>query len=184
MMANAKTEHLAVGPTIKELSDIDKSQMSLLTMMNEENAVFNVNQGMFWVPCAIDSGACANVTPGGMFSLRKTTAKLDPKFFGTGGSPIANSGTLAAQEVSEEGANMNTDFDAANVTRPLLSIFKMTSNGHKVSVDDHGGSILIKGNNENVKLRQEGRLYMLDLWVQVPAELADNSPFIKQVAKI
>lgn len=60
----------------------------------------------------------------------------------------------------------------------------MSNNGHKVNFDENGGSILIKGSNKRVKLRQEGRLFMLDLWVQVPSELADKSPFIGQVAKV
>ena len=59
--------------------------------------------------------------------------------------------------MSEEGINMKIDFDVANVTRPLLPLFKMMSNGHKVNVDESGGSILIKGSNKRVKLRQEGR---------------------------
>ena len=73
-------------------------------MMIEENAVLNVNQGMIWVqvPCAVDSGACANVTPGGRFSLETNTAKLDPKVFGADGSPIANLGTLIAQGMKQE----------------------------------------------------------------------------------
>ena len=154
--------------------------------MNEENAVLNVNQGMIWVQvqCAVDSGACANVTTGGLFSLETSTAKLDPKLFGADGNPIANLGILVAQGMSEEGVNMKIDFDVANVTRPRLSVFKMTSNRHKVNFDESGGSILIKGSNKRAKLRQEGRLFMLDLWVQVPAELANKSPFIRQVAKV
>ena len=120
MMANAKKLDLEVGPILKELSSIDKSQIKLLTMMNEENAVLNVNQGLIWVqvPCAVDSGACANVTPGGLFSLETSSTKLDPKLFGADGSPIANLGTLVAQGTSAEGVNMKIDFDVANVTRP------------------------------------------------------------------
>ena len=44
MMANVKKRDLEVGPVLKEPSTIDKSQINLLTMMNEENAVLNVNQ--------------------------------------------------------------------------------------------------------------------------------------------
>ena len=81
-------------------------------MMNGENAVLNVNQGMIWVqvPCAVDSGACANVTPGDRCSLQTSSTKLDPKFVGADGSPIANLETLIAQGVSEEGVNMKIDF--------------------------------------------------------------------------
>ena len=77
---------------------------------------------------------------------------------------------------------MKIDFDIASVTRPLLSVFKMTSNGHKVNFDENGGSIAIKGGGK-VNLRQEGRLFMLDLWVRVPAQIAKSSPFMRQVAK-
>ena len=158
MMANAKKRDLDVGPVLRELATNDESQINLLTMANEENAVLNVNQGKVWVqvPCAVDSGSCANVTPGGLFSLETSLAKLDPKFFGADGSPIANLGTLIAEGMSEEGINMKIDFDVANVTRPLLSVFKMTNNGQKVNFDGNGGSIFIKGSNKKVKTQARG----------------------------
>ena len=49
---------------------------------------------------------------------------------------------------------MKIDFDVAKAARPLLSVFKMTNNGHKVSVDENGGPMIIRGSNEKVKLRQ------------------------------
>ena len=136
------------------------------------------------VPCAVDSGACANVAPENVFKLADaTTVALEPKFFGADGSPIANLGTLIAEGVSEEGMGLKIDFDLAKVTRPLLSVFKMTAAGHRVQFHETGGTIQIKGSNQTIKLRAEGRLYMLDLWCQVPAKLAESSPFIRQVAK-
>ena len=45
------------------------------------------------------------------------------------------------------------------------------------------GEIEIKGTSREIQLRQEGRLYILDLWCKLPAKLADSSPFIRQVAK-
>ena len=78
---------------------------------------------------------------------------------------------------------MQIDFDIAKITRPLLSVFKMTSNGHKVHFDENGGFVAIKGSNRRVKLRQEGRLFMLDLWVRVPSKIAGSSPFMRQVPK-
>lgn len=118
MMANAKRLDLEVGPTLKELSTVDESQIFLLTMMNEDNAVLNVNPGLVWVqvPCAVDSGSCANVTPGGIISLETSLTKLDPKFVGADGTPIANLRSLVAQGTSAEGVNVKIDFDDANVT--------------------------------------------------------------------
>ena len=67
--------------------------------------------------------------------------KLEPKFFGADGSPLENLGELVAKGASEEGIEMKIDFDIAKVTRPLLSVHKMTSNGHKVIFHDTGGYI-------------------------------------------
>ena len=78
---------------------------------------------------------------------------------------------------------LKIDFDIAKVTRPLLSVFKMTAAGHRVQFHDNGGTIHIKGSNRKIKLRPEGRLYMLELWCQVAAKLAESSPFIRQVMK-
>ena len=88
-----------------------------------------------------------------------------------------------AEGFSDDGHAMKIDFDIAKVTRPLLSVYKMTSNGHKVEFTEKGGTIQVKGSQKKIQLRQEGRLFMLDLWCQVPAKLARESPFIRQVAK-
>ena len=140
---------------------------------------------MVWVhiPCAVDSGACANVTPAGIFSLEKSLIKLEPKFFGADGSPLENLGELVANGTSEEGIEMKIDFDIAKVTRRLLSVHKMTSNGHKVIFHDSGGYIQVKGTNTRVHLRQEARLFMLDLLVNNPQDVANFLPVVRQVAK-
>ena len=90
---------------------------------------------------------------------------------------------MITEGVSEEGTQLKIEFDLGKVTRPLLSVFKMTAAGHRVQFEEHGGTIQVKGTNRKIKLRQEGRLYMLDLWCKVPAKLAASSPFIRQVAK-
>ena len=181
MMTNLKKRNMQVSPIVAMYA---QSDISLITPM-EDSQVLNLNQKMVWVqvPCAVDSGACANVTPYGIFSLEQSLVKLDPKYFGADGSPIENLGALVALGTSEEGVEMKIDFDIAKVTRPLLSVHKMTSNGHRVIFNDNGGYIQVKGTNTRVNLRQEGRLFMLDLWVKVPQDIADSSPFVRQVAK-
>ena len=181
MMANMVKQNLEVSQTVIDLAN---AEVDLITE-NPDSSILNLNQKMVWVqvPCAVDSGACANVTPAGIFSLEKSLLKLDPKFFGADGSPIENLGSMVTAGTSEEGIEMKIDFDIAKVTRPLLSVHKMTSNGHKVIFDDAGGYIQVKGSNSRIKLRPEGRLFMLDLWVKVPQEIADSSPFVRQVAK-
>ena len=64
--------------------------------------------------------------------------ELEPQLFGADGTPVASLRTLVAHGISEEGVNMKIDVDVANVTRPLLSVFKMTNNGHRVNFDENG----------------------------------------------
>ena len=177
-----KSKDMEIGETVVELS----RGVNLITDIGANSDVLNVDQELVWVqvPCAVDSGSCANVAPKDIFSIESpTTEKLLPKFFGADGSPIENLGSLVAEGFSDDGHAMKIDFDIAKVTRPLLSVYKMSSNGHKVEFTEKGGTIQVKGSQKKIQLRQEGRLFMLDLWCQVPAKLARESPFIRQVAK-
>ena len=182
MLRNMEKKGMPVSEVVRELA---KGEVNLITSNEGSSEVLNVDN-LVWVqvPCAVDSGACANVSPENIFKLTDaTTLKLEPKFFGADGSPIINLGMLVAEGVSEEGIGLKIDFDLAKVTRPLLSVFKMTAAGHRVQFNEVGGFIQVKGSNQKIKLRSEGRLYMLDLWCQVPAKIAETSPFIRQVAK-
>ena len=182
MLSRMTSKQMEIGDTVIELS----RGINLITDIGSNNDVLNVDQEMVWVqvPCAVDSGSCANVAPEDVFGINSaTTEKRLPKFFGADGSPIENLGALVAEGFSDDGHAMKIDFDIAKVTRPLLSVYKMTSNGHKVEFTEKGGTIQVKGSQKKIQLRQEGRLFMLDLWCQVPAKLARESPFIRQVAK-
>ena len=183
MVTNLQKRDLSVSA---ELQRDSERQLNLITTNQPNGEVLNVQQDMVWVqvPCAVDSGACANVSPEDMFAeMPKDAPKLEPKYFAADGSPIAHLGSLVAEGVSEEGTPLKIDFDLGKVTRPLLSVFKNTSASHEVQLEEHGGTIQIKGSSRKIKLRQEGRLYMLDLWCKVPAKLAASSPFIRRVAK-
>ena len=77
---------------------------------------------------------------------------------------------------------MTTSFDIANITRPLLSVNQMVANGHNVVFGRESSYIQVAGSRQNIYLRPEGKLYMLDLWVKIPAEVARSSPFVRQVS--
>ena len=81
-----------------------------------------------------------------------------------------------AEGFSEDGHAMKIDFDIAKVTRPLLSVFKMPADGHRVELTEKGGKTKGKGSSKKTPLRREGRLFTLDMWCKVPAKLARESP--------
>ena len=82
----------------------------------------------------------------------------------------------------EEGEAMTTSFDIVNITRPLLSVNQMVANGHNVVFGRESSYIQVAGSTQKIYLRQEGKLYMLDLWVKIPAEVARSSAFVGQVS--
>ena len=105
-----------------------------------------------------------------------------PKCFGAGGSPI-DIGQLAASRFNSDGQAPKIHCDGDKATRPLLCVFKMTARGNKIEFTGQRGTIQVKGSNRKTTLRQEGRLFMLDLLCQVPINIAELSPFTRQVAK-
>ena len=71
-------------------SDIVNNTINIITAIENPDKVLNVDQGLVWVhvPCAVDSGACANVSPGGTFAVMKANPiKMNSKLFAADGSP-------------------------------------------------------------------------------------------------
>ena len=123
MMRNLESGNLEVSDLVRELAAREVNLITPITPGQPNDELLNVGDEMVWVqvPCAVDSGACANVAPEGVFKLADaTTPKLDPKYFGADGTPIVNLGALIAEGISEEGTELKIDFDLAKVTRPLL----------------------------------------------------------------
>ena len=85
--------------------------------------------------------------------------------------------------VLDDSTQMNTIFNIAKITRPLLSVTQMTSNGHQVIFDRDESYVKIANSNKKIKLRKDGQLWMLDMWVQVPENSARASPFARQVTQ-
>ena len=164
--------------------DFLHSGINLLTDIPTSSTEVNaVDQKLVWaqIPCAVDSGACAHVTPANIFAILGKVEGLKPKFYAADGSPIENMGECTINAVLEDGTEFNTNFDVAKITRPLLSVHQMVQNGHQVIFGKNQSYLQLKG-GKRVPLRQEGKLYMLDVWSQIPEELAKTSPFVRQVA--
>ena len=51
---------------------------------------------------------------------------------------------------------LSVDFDIAKITRPLLSVFKMTNNGNRVLFSEDKNYMQLNSNNQKVHLRKEG----------------------------
>ena len=129
-------------------------------------AVMPVESGMVWaqVPCAVDSGACAHVSPPDIFGISGKETVTKTKYYGADGSPIDEFGKLSVNAVLDGGTAMMTSFDIVNITRPLVSVNQMVANGHNVVFGRDSSYIQVAGSKQKIYLRPEGKLYMLDLW--------------------
>ena len=67
--------------------------------------------------------------------------------------------------MGERGFLKRLQMQLAPVSKPLLSVKRMTELGHNVSFDEEGGWIIDRSSGEHVWLRPEGGMYMLRLWV-------------------
>ena len=97
--------------------------------------IIDVEPGLLWmqVPCAVDSGACAHVAPPDLFAtLGPRSHGYKPRFDGADGLKIQHVGELNVNGVLGHTTKINTLFNAAKITRPLLSITQMTSSGHHI----------------------------------------------------
>ena len=110
-----------VDEVISHTGPIDFNQsINLITAIDNSDNQVNAVSEMVWVqiPCAVDSGACAHVTPANLFAILGPGAKGVPKYFAADGSPIENMGECAIDAVLEDGTEFSTSFDVAKITRP------------------------------------------------------------------
>ena len=101
------------------------------------------------------------------------------KYFDASGGEIANLGCQTVRGQDEHGRDINLKFDVAGkLTRPLASIWEITSQGNEVTFKSGGGYIKDCKSGQQIPLRAEGKLYFLDVWVEVPESIS-NSPFAR-----
>ena len=135
------------------------------------------------IAVAVDSSACAHVTPGNVFSIdnQPKRASAPDNYYGAGNEAIKNLGSQKVSGQDEKGQNVGFTFDVAdNLSRPLASVYEITEQGNKVVFEKGGGYIQCGKTGSKIQLRSEGKLYFLDLWVEVPKSIS-GSPFARPI---
>ena len=135
------------------------------------------------IAVAVDSGACAHVTPGNVCSIdnQPKIPSAPENYYGAGNEAIKNLGSQKVNGQDEKGQNVGFTFDVAeNLSRPLASVYEITEQGNKVVFEKGGGYIQCGKTGSKIQLRPEGKLYFLDLWVEVPKSIS-GSPFARPI---
>ena len=128
---------------------------------------------------AVDSGACAHVTPKSVFSM-EAVLNTGPTFYAANGSPIQNYGTQDVNAVLDNDAKINIKFSVADIARPLLSVYEINSKGFLCVFGQDYAYLESTQDGSRIPLRCEGRLYFLDMWLQVPKSMTENDHFGRQ----
>ena len=131
------------------------------------------------IAVAVDSGACAHVTPGNVFSIDNQPRRsgAPENYYGAGNESIKNLGSQKVKGQDDNGRDVGCTFDVAeNLSRPLASVFEITEQGNKMVFENGGSYIQCGKTGSKIQLRSEGKLNFLDLWVEVPRSIS-GSPF-------
>ena len=135
------------------------------------------------VPVAMDSGAMVNVAPKKVFGMSIDDTAPRQKLSGPDGKPIAHHGSQKANGVTDDGQSVTIDFDIADVTRPLGSVSKLVKKCYQVIFDDERSYIRNKKTRAEIESREQQGLYFLDMWVEIPHDMAINELFARHVQK-
>ena len=119
----------------------------------------------------VDSGAAENVMSRSMFPemgiRQKERSKNGKGFIGPGGENIMNY-VQQAMSVRTPGFARKSTWQVADVRRPLVSASHIIQAGNDLFIGKDEAYIMNRKKKEKLMLRNEGNVYVLDLFVRVP----------------
>ena len=138
----------------------------------EPEGLAPVNTAPQWetVELAVDSGASETVIPTGLLrgvSLQPSDASRRGVTY-----QVANGQEIPALgekhvygSTHSEGYGRSITAQVCNVRKPLMSVHKLVTAGHRVVFDEPGAYIENKTTKERIQLQESGGMYVLKLWV-------------------
>ena len=118
----------------------------------------------------VDSGAADNVIPKGMFPdvpLQESPGSVKGQYWVSAkGGKIYNLGQKVIEFVTEEGHAYKITFQVADVTKPLLSAYKVGQKGNVITLNKDNPKIESADKKKVTKLRMEGKVYVMDCWTR------------------
>ena len=115
-----------------------------------------------------------------MSHTESEASRSGANFYGANGKGIPNLGNQMVRAQNNKGDQVELQFNVANISRPLASVHEICERGHSVVLKKDSGYIQSDATGRKTELRVEGKLYFLDLWVQIPKKLAEASPFARR----
>ena len=122
----------------------------------------------------VDTGAddhALTTTTAGWLKVQPSEASMAGKCFaGPGGEKIPTRGKRTIKGVTKEGQSRSLTGHVCPIRRNLFSGTKMAKAGNLVVIGDKRSYLKNLKTGEVTELRREGKAWMLDLWIKVPAD--------------
>ena len=124
-----------------------------------------------WVrlSATVDSGASNSVAPPALFPHVKLEesdgSKRGQHYVAANGSHIQNEGKKCVVFRTNENVSRRITFQCAKVTKPLISVDKMTEAGYDVILSKSDPRIVHSRTGEVTRLRREKGVFILDMWM-------------------
>ena len=151
-----------------EEDDEEESDMLAVTLP----ATQSVDLGWHKITAVVDSGSAENAMPEESVPLVKTSPSSGSKkgkvYRGAGGEAIPNQGQKNIVVRTAEGQVRRSHWQICPVKRPLMSVARITAAGNSVHLAEANPHIKNDRTGETTKLRTEGNVFLIDLWVRVP----------------
>ena len=124
------------------------------------------------IEMAVDSGATETVVGEDMLESIETKEgaayRRGVEYEVANGERVANLGEKKFTCYSNDGQKRGMTAQVCDVNKALLSVRRLVQAGNKVVFDSTGGYIEDEQTGEQIKMKEEGGMYMLKLWVQRP----------------
>ena len=122
------------------------------------------------IDVAVDSGATETVAGEDMLTIietRESSAyKRGMQYEVANGERVANLGQKKFVCYGDEGQERGMTAQVCDVNKALLSVRKLVQAGNKVVFDSSGGYIQEEETRERMTMKEQGGMYMLQLWVK------------------
>ena len=132
------------------------------------------------VEVGVDSCAAANVCnrdhlPLSLFNSSDQRPEHGQEYSCADDGRLYNEGEKRVSGVTDEGERLNVEWQVTQVSRPLLSVTKLSEAGYSTSFDDTGGVIRSKRTGKTIRVHKRHGIYVVDLWVPPRSQGADGS---------
>lgn len=164
---------------LERVSPAGQVQVSAVTPKSRRSREYDKTGKYVKLTCTGDSGAGESVLPREWFpevpaqrSEEETTS-----YAAADGTLLPNEGKKVLMGYNESGKRVQMQWQLADITKPLVSLGRLTDRGHRIVLDNAeagGGYMEYKATGEKTRLRKERGVYEFDVWVELPGR-ADHA---------